>query len=335
MTSDEQMKYLAQAPGGIHFQEKVRRPLKARNIETLQINVGKKCNLSCRHCHVEAGPERTELMSQATLEACLGIIKDNPIGTVDITGGSPEMNPGLPWFLGAVSELNRRIMVRSNLVILTEANYARFIEIYAKHGIEVVSSLPAYDVDKFERQRGEKTFDRVIEAIRKLNQTGYGRPGSGLILNLVHNPVGAYLPGSQSALERDYRIRLSVDYGIYFNSLYCLTNCPVGRYLEFLVRTNNYNDYMRALISAFNLSAVDRVMCRTTLSVGWDGTLYDCDFNQMLNLPVNHGAPDHIDDFDLKRLNNRQVMVGNHCFSCTAGAGSSCQGALDQLPISK
>jgi radical SAM/Cys-rich protein len=329
MKIEEQIKVLADLPRGVHFQEKLINPLKASSVDILQINVGKKCNLSCRHCHVEAGPERTELMSKETMETCLGILADNPIGTVDITGGSPEMNPELPWFLEAVSALGRRIMVRSNLAILTEEKYAHFNEIYVKYGIEVVSSMPAYDINKFERQRGEKTFDRVIEAIRELNQMGYGRPGSGLILNLVHNPVGAYLPGSQSALEYDYRNRLSGDYGVYFNSLYCLTNCPVGRYLEFLVRTNNYNDYMRALISAFNLSAVDSVMCRTTLSVGWDGSLYDCDFNQMLNLPVNHGAPDHIDNFDLKRLDNRQVMVGNHCFSCTAGAGSSCQGALE------
>jgi radical SAM/Cys-rich protein len=329
MKIEEQIEVLKKIPGSVDFKERLQDPLEARSVEILQINLGKKCNLSCRHCHVEAGPDRTEFMTRETMEACLGILKDNPIGTVDITGGSPEMNPELPWLIEQVSALGRRLMVRSNLVILTEEKYAHFNGIYVKYGIEVVSSMPSYDINKFERQRGEKTFDQVIEAIRKLNQMGYGRPGSGLILNLVHNPVGAYLPGSQSAMEYDYRNRLSGDYGVYFNSLYCLTNCPVGRYLEFLVRTNNYNDYMRALISAFNLSAVDSVMCRTTLSVGWDGSLYDCDFNQMLNLPVNHGVPDHVKIFDMEQLKSRQIVVGNHCFSCTAGAGSSCQGALE------
>jgi radical SAM/Cys-rich protein len=329
MKSDEQMKYLAQVPGGIHFQEKVSEPLKARNIDTLQINVGKKCNLACRHCHVEAGPDRTESMEREILETCLGILAENPIETVDITGGSPEMNPWLPWFIKEASALGRRLMVRSNLVILTEENFSHFIDLYAGYGVEVVSSLPALDPARVERQRGEKTFARIIEAVKKLNQKGYGLPDTGLALNLVHNPVGAYLPGAQSALGTDYRLRLSRDYGVYFNSLFCLTNCPVGRYLEFLIKSDNYSDYMRALIGAFNSQSVANLMCRSLVSVGWDGTLYDCDFNQMLNLPVNHGAPDHVKKFDMAQLKSRRIVVGNHCFSCTAGAGSSCRGALE------
>jgi radical SAM/Cys-rich protein len=329
MKIEEQIKVLAQMPGEVHFQEKLKDPLKATSVDIFQINVGKKCNLSCKHCHVEAGPERTEIMSRETLEACLHILRNNPIGTVDITGGSPEMNPEISWFIEEVSALGRRIMVRSNLVILTEENYAHLIDLYAQYRIEVVSSLPALDPVRVERQRGEKTFARIIDVMKKLNQKGYGHPGSGLTLNLVHNPVGAYLPGSQSALEQEYRLHLSRDYGICFNSLFCLTNCPVGRYLEFLIRSDNYADYMRALVASFNRQSVANLMCRTLISVGWDGTIYDCDFNQMLNLPVNHGAPDHVKNFDIEQLKSRQIVVGNHCFSCTAGAGSSCQGALE------
>jgi radical SAM/Cys-rich protein len=329
MKIEEQIKVLAQMPGGVHFQEKLKDPLKATSVAVFQINVGKKCNLSCKHCHVEAGPERTEMMTQKTMETCLGILTDNPIGTVDITGGSPEMNPWLPWFIKEVSALGRRLMVRSNLVILTEERFTHFIDLYVENGIEVVSSLPALDPARVERQRGEKTFARMIDAMRQLNQKGYGHPGSGLVLNLVHNPVGAYLPGAQSALEQEYRLRLSRDYGICFNSLFCLTNCPVGRYLEFLIRSDNYADYMRALVASFNRQALDSLMCRSLVSVGWDGKLYDCDFNQMLNLPVNHGAPDHVEKFNMEQLKSRQIVIGNHCFSCTAGAGSSCQGALE------
>jgi radical SAM/Cys-rich protein len=329
MKTEEQIKILADLPCGVHFQEKLRNPLRASSVDILQINVGKKCNLSCKHCHVDAGPDRTELMTRETMEACLGILKDNPIGTVDITGGSPEMNPELPWLIEQVYALGRRLMVRSNLVILTDENFAHYIDLYARYRIEVVSSLPALDRVRVERQRGEKTFARMIDAIQQLNQKGYGHPGSGLVLNLVHNPVGAYLPGSQSVLEHEYRLRLSEEYGICFNSLFCLTNCPVGRYLEFLIRSDNYKDYMRALVTAFNSLSVANLMCRSLVSVGWDGMLYDCDFNQMLGLPVNHGAPDHVKNFDMEQLKSRQIVVGNHCFSCTAGAGSSCRGALE------
>lgn len=328
MKADEQKKVLTEISDGVHFGERLEEPLKAASVDIFQVNVGKRCNLSCKHCHVEAGPDRTELMSKETMEKCLEILKVHPIGTVDVTGGSPEMNPHLPWFFEEVSALGRRLMVRSNLVILLEDAYSQYIELYARCGAEVVTSLPACDAGRFERQRGLNTFHRIIEAIRLLNQKGYGRPRSGLILNLVHNPVGAYLPGSQAALEQEYRQRLQKDYGVYFNTLFCLTNCPVGRYLEFLIRSDNYKDYMHTLITAFNRSAIANVMCRTTISVGWDGMLYDCDFNQMLGLPVNHGAPDHITDFDLKKLKTRRIVTGNHCFSCTAGAGSSCQGAI-------
>lgn len=329
MNPAEQKKILKKSPGNVWFGDKIGRPLSAQGVHILQLNIGKKCNLSCRHCHVEAGPDRNELMSREILEKCLEAVTGYPIETIDITGGSPEMNPELPWFMEQVAALDRRLMVRSNLVILLESEYKHFMDLYAKHHVEVVASLPAYSKEQVDRQRGPDVYGRVIRAMRMLNKKGYGQPDSGLALHLVHNPVGAYLPGSQKALESEYRHRLHRDHGVVFNRLFSLTNCPVGRYLEFLIRSENYDDYMRTLINAFNHNAVENVMCRTTVSVGWDGTLYDCDFNQMLEMPVNHGALDHVSQFDMEQLMSRQIMIGNHCFSCTAGAGSSCQGALE------
>ena len=300
----------------------------ADGIEILQINVTRQCNLSCRHCHVEAGPDRSERMDRNTLELCLQAADTHPIGTVDITGGAPELHPDLPWFLEQAVRAGRRVIVRSNLVILQDLKYAFFLDLYARLGIEVVGSVPDYRLDRAERQRGKNTFLQAIAAIRELNRRGYGMPGSGLILSLVHNPSGAYLPAGQASLEHEYRVRLREAHGIEFNRLYCLTNCPVGRYLDYLVSSDNFDDYMCTLRHAFNPAAVQNVMCRTTLSVGWDGRLFDCDFNQMLDLPVNSGAPKHIRDFDFNKLASREIMIMDHCFACTAGAGSSCQGEL-------
>jgi radical SAM/Cys-rich protein len=303
-------------------------PLRAREIEILQINVGRRCNLSCRHCHVEAGPTRTEVMSRETLEACLTLAVGTPsVSTIDVTGGAPEMNPHLDGFLREAAKLGRRLIVRSNLAILVEPSFGRFLDLYASLGVEVVASVPDLDRARLERQRGLRVFDKLLEALRQLNARGYGHAGSGLVLGLVHNPIGAYLPAPQEALEAEYRRRLDQDFGVEFNQLFCLTNCPIGRYLESLVMTDNLEGYMRALSRAFNPVAAENVMCRTTLSVGWDGTLYDCDFNQMLSLPVDHGAPSHIRDFDPEKLRRRTIVTDNHCYGCTAGAGSSCQGA--------
>ena len=311
------------------FKRAVGQPLYAKSLEILQLNVGKRCNLSCKHCHVEAGPDRTEVMSRETLQTCLDILSRHPsIHTVDITGGSPEMNPHLEWFLQEVSSLGRRILVRSNLLILLEDEYAHFLDLYAQVGAEVVGSLPAYRGQVTDRQRGAKSFERIIEAIALLNHRGYGREQSGRKLHLVHNPVGAFLPGSQQALEHEYRSKLQQDYGVFFTTLFSLTNCPVGRYLEYLVQSDNFQEYMDTLAQAFNPQAVEQVMCRSTLSVGWDGTLYDCDFNQMLGLQVNHGAPDRLEQFDFSQLSSRRIVLGNHCYCCTAGSGSSCQGEL-------
>jgi radical SAM/Cys-rich protein len=303
-------------------------PLRAGGIDNLQINITRQCNLSCRHCHVEAGPDRIERMDRKTLELCLLAADTHHIGTLDITGGAPELHPDLPWFLELAAQAHRRVIVRSNLVILQDLKYAFFLDLFTRLGIEIVGSLPDYRLDRAERQRGKSTFLQAIASIRELNQRGYGIPGSGLILSLAHNPSGAYLPAAQASLEHEYRARLRQAYGIEFNRLYCLTNCPVGRYLDYLINSDNFDDYMSTLRHAFNPAALLNVMCRTTLSVGWDGRLFDCDFNQMLDLPVNSGAPKYIRDFDFDKLASREIMILDHCFACTAGAGSSCQGEL-------
>ena len=329
MEHREQLDYLAHVPGKISFGDKIKQPLIADGIQILQLNVGRRCNLKCKHCHVEAGPHRPELMDRPVFEKCLEILSKHAIDTVDITGGAPEMNPHLPWFIEEVRKLDRRLLVRTNLMILLEEEYRHFLDIYTDHQVEVVSSLPDYHPDRTDRQRGRGVFEAIIKVMGELNHRGYGRPDSNLVLDLVHNPVGAYLPGSQEALTQEYKKNLAETHGVTFNQLFCLTNCPVGRYLEYLVRTDNYEDYMTDLINAFNRSSVSSVMCRQTLSVAWDGKLYDCDFNQMLAMPVNHGAPSHIDIFDFDQLKARQIVIANHCYACTAGAGSSCQGALE------
>jgi len=310
------------------FEQKISSPLKAENIDILQVNIGYRCNLECKHCHVEAGPLRTERMSKEIMEHCLKILKAYSIPTVDITGGSPEMHPDFPWLLQQCALLKRRLLVRTNGVVLLEKGYEPFIDLYARSRAEVVVSLPHMDSRMTNRQRGEGVFPKVIEAIGKLNAQGYGQAGTGLILDLVHNPSGAYLPGSQTSLENHYRQALKERYGISFNRLFCLTNMPVGRFLDYLRATDNDEDYLATLVNAFNPAALRSVMCRTTLSVAWDGRLYDCDFNQMLGLPTDRSVPDHISAFDIDRLANRRIVVDNHCYGCTAGTGSSCQGEV-------
>jgi radical SAM/Cys-rich protein len=309
--------------------------LTATGIEILQINVGYRCNLECRHCHIEAGPKRPELMSREVMETCLRILRANPIPTIDITGGAPEMHPALPWFLEQCADLQRRLQVRTNGVILLEKDFAHFLDLYARIGAEVVVSLPHLDIKTTDRQRGEGVYNRLIAAIRKLNDKGYGQTGSGLVLNLVHNPSGAYLPGSQGSLEKHYLQVLQEKFGIVFNNLFCITNMPIGRYLDYLQKTDNYEDYMAALVNAFNQATLAGIMCKTTLSVAWDGKLYDCDFNQVLGMTVNHGAQDYIADFDLKKLASRRIVTGNHCYGCTAGSGSSCTGTLTRSGMQK
>lgn len=303
-------------------------PLRAAGVDILQMNITRRCNLACKHCHVQAGPQRTEMMSRKTMMHCVQAAGCKEISTIDITGGTPEMHPDLEWLIGELAGLKKRLIVRSNLLVMLETDYRRYMEVFAAHKVELIGSLPDYNAERTDRQRGAGTFAAVIQAIRELNQKSFGVPESGLALHLVHNPVGAYLPGPQHALETEYRRVLRDVHGLQFNTFFCLINSPIGRYRDYLKRSGNLSDYMRVLQCAFNPLTVNSVMCRATLSVGWDGRLYDCDFNQMLNLVVNSGAPDHIKDFDIARLAEREIVVRSHCFACTAGAGSSCQGAL-------
>ncbi|HEX4584276.1 MAG TPA: arsenosugar biosynthesis radical SAM (seleno)protein ArsS [Burkholderiaceae bacterium] len=302
-------------------------PLTATGIEVFQINVGKFCNQTCRHCHVDAGPERTEQMSRETAELCMRALAGTQIPTVDITGGAPELNSNFRWLVEQARALGRHVLDRCNLSVLLLGPQKDLAEFLARHQVEVVASLPYFRPAQTDAQRGEKVFDKSIEALRMLNALGYGRETSGLVLNLVHNPAGAFLPARQQALEAQFKQELARHYGIVFNRLYTITNMPISRFLEFLLESGNYEGYMQRLASAFNPAAAAAVMCRHTISVGWDGTLYDCDFNQMLDLPVQSPAPRHIRDFDAAPLGRRSIATANHCYGCTAGAGSSCGGA--------
>jgi radical SAM/Cys-rich protein len=303
-------------------------PLRPTGITVFQINVGKLCNQICRHCHVDAGPERTERMSRETAELCMRALAQTDIPTVDITGGAPELNPNFRWLVEQARGLNRHVMDRCNLSVLLLPSQADLAEFLAAHHVEIIASLPYHKGPQTDAQRGEGVFGKSIEGLRRLNQLGYGKQNSGLILNLVHNPVGAFLPPKQEAIEVQFRKELRSTHGIEFNRLYTITNMPISRFLEFLLESGNYETYMHRLAQAFNPAAAAGVMCRYTLSVGWDGTIYDCDFNQMLDLPVGSGAPHHIRDFDVTALEQRTIVIGNHCYGCTAGSGSSCGGAV-------
>ena len=330
-SSSEQLKVLADSRTHLPFEAQMGQaglsPLCATGITTFQINVGKLCNQTCRHCHVDAGPDRKEIMSRETVEQCVAALAKTDIQTIDITGGAPELNPNFRWLVERARELGRHVMDRCNLSVLLLPSQADLAEFLASHRVEIIASLPSYRAGQTDNQRGDGIFEKSIEALRLLNRVGYGRPDSGLVLNLVYNPVGAFLPPKQAAIEAQFKKQLRAQYGIEFNRLYTITNMPISRFLEFLMESGNYDQYMTRLANAFNPAAAAGVMCRSTLSVGWDGTLYDCDFNQMLDLPVDHGAPSHIRDFDLIPLHHRQIVTRNHCYGCTAGSGSSCSGA--------
>jgi radical SAM/Cys-rich protein len=302
-------------------------PLFAAGIEVFQINVGKRCNQVCGHCHVDAGPDRMEMMTEETAAECLRTLERTSIPTVDITGGAPELNPNFRWLVEQARHLGRHVIDRCNLTVLLLKGKEDLAEFLAFHRVELICSLPYFQERETDRQRGEGVFDRSVEALRTLNALGYGVSGSGLVLNLVHNPVGAFLPPAQAALEADFRRALDRKFGIQFNHLYCITNMPISRFLEFLLRSGNYAQYMEKLAQAFNPSAVAGLMCRNTISVGWDGRLYDCDFNQMLDLEVRFDAPRHVSSFDIAALNRRRIATARHCLGCTAGSGSSCGGA--------
>ncbi|MBI1912622.1 MAG: arsenosugar biosynthesis radical SAM protein ArsS [Deltaproteobacteria bacterium] len=303
-------------------------PLTAKRISVLQINMGRLCNLACRHCHVDAGPARKEIMSKETLEACLEVIKAHGIPVADLTGGAPEMNPDYMQFVKSCVDAGCRVKTRTNLSILTEDGYTDLPSFFAENKIEVIASLPYFLEETTDRQRGKGVFASSIEALKNLNSIGYGVEGSGLELNLVFNPCGAFLPPQQKAIEADFKRELKKRYGVSFSSLYTITNMPVGRFLDFLKQSGNLRGYMEKLQSSYNPSAASNVMCGETLSVGWDGSLYDCDFNQMAGLKCGPGSPIHIKHFDRLKLESRRIVTGAHCFGCTAGAGSSCTGAV-------
>jgi radical SAM/Cys-rich protein len=309
--------------------EQVLFPLKSSKIEVLQINMGKMCNQTCKHCHVDAGPDRKEIMTKGSMELCLHVLKNSDIKTVDLTGGAPELNPDFRWFVEELSQMGKDIIVRCNLtIILANKRFHDLPEFFKKHQVEVVSSLPSFTQDRTDRQRGDGVFEDSIKALQMLNLVGYGKEGTGLLLNLVYNPAGAFLPPSQIALEKEYKFELASRYNIVFNKLYAITNMPISRYLDYLLSSGNYKSYMDKLIAAFNPAAVQNLMCRNSISVGWDGFLYDCDFNQMLDLKIADQTSVHIKDFDINLLQSRQIVLKQHCFGCTAGAGSSCGGTI-------
>ena len=329
--ANEQLKIINHEGDLPHFDEKYELvgegPLTATEIEIFQINLGKMCNQVCKHCHVDAGPDRKEIMTKETMQYCLDILSAHDILTVDLTGGAPEMNPNFKWFVDEVKKLDRHVIVRSNLTILETNGFEDYAEFMANHKVEIVSSLPYYKKSFTDRQRGDGVFDKSIAAMKKLNALGYGKEDEELKFHLVYNPVGAFLPPSQTELEQDYKRELKANFDLEFNNLYTITNLPISRFLDYLIQSGNYDSYMKKLVDSFNPVAASNVMCKFTISVGWDGQLFDCDFNQMLEMNMDHGAPSHIKDFDASLIKNRRIVTGQHCYGCTAGAGSSCGGA--------
>jgi len=304
-------------------------PLRANSIQTLQVNVGKLCNQTCHHCHVDAGPTRTEIMTLETVESILAVLRDHPeIMTLDITGGAPEMNPHFEYLVKETHGLGRHIIDRCNLTVFFIKGKKHLPEFLAGHQVEIVASLPCYSEDNVDQQRGQGVFDRSIRALQQLNSLGYGMEGTGLVLNLVYNPLGPTLPPPQKDLETDYKEELSKQFGISFNQLFTITNMPISRFLDDLKTSGQEEAYLELLRHNFNPASANNVMCRNLLSVGWDGRLYDCDFNQMLELPVKSMWPRTIADFEGHTLRTRDIVTRPHCLGCTAGAGSSCGGAL-------
>ncbi|MBS1913111.1 MAG: arsenosugar biosynthesis radical SAM protein ArsS [Bacteroidetes bacterium] len=319
-----------------HFDEALGRhglSLAPISIDTLQVNVGKLCNQACLHCHVDASPKRTEMMDRRTAEQVIAVLEAHPaVTTLDLTGGAPELNTNFDWLVVEARRLNKHVMVRHNLTVQFDGNPQTgeskeyLPEFFARHGVEVVSSLPYYTEYFTDKQRGRGVFNKSIEAIRRLNEVGYGNPETGLVLNLVYNPVGAFLPAAQEALEADFKRMLWNSSSLVFNKLYTIINMPIHRFKESLVRHGGYEEYMNKLVTAFNPGAADGVMCRSMISVDYDGRLSDCDFNQMLDIPVEEGTPRSIFEWDFDGLMARRIVFKDHCFGCTAGAGSSCGG---------
>jgi len=303
--------------------------LKRADLQILQVNLGYLCNLSCTHCHVNAGPKRTELMDKKTIDLVLDVIKSRNVKTLDLTGGAPEMNPHFRYLVSEARKLGVEVIDRCNLTILLEPGYEGLAQFLADEGVNVAASLPCYTQDNVDKQRGKGVYDSSIEGLLKLNKLGYGIPGTGLSLDLVYNPGGPFLPPAQAGLQEDYKVRLRDDWAIEFNELHTITNMPISRFGSMLMSKGQFNEYMQLLIDNYQPQNLKTVMCRTTVSVDYQGNLYDCDFNQMLEMPIeNAGQPRHIQDLLNEDLQGDNIVVAGHCFGCTAGQGSSCGGAL-------
>jgi radical SAM/Cys-rich protein len=326
---------LVNAPDGGDFDEAVavagHVALQPATLEIFQINVGKFCNMTCKHCHVDAGPDRAgEQMDRATADACIRALDTTRAHTVDLTGGAPELNENFRLLVEESISRGKHVIDRSNLTVLLLPRFRELPEWLAERGVEIVASLPHWRRRSTDSQRGEGTFDGSLEALRRLNDAGYGRGDTRRRLTLMVNPVGAFLAGSQSSLEQEWKAGLRKEHGVEFDRLIALTNMPISRFLEWLEASGNLRAYMELLVRSFNPATVDGLMCRNTLSVSWDGYLFDCDFNQMLELPIlrRDGAPLNVRDFDPELLASRRIVTARHCYGCTAGAGSGCGGSL-------
>ncbi|HEV8618542.1 MAG TPA: arsenosugar biosynthesis radical SAM (seleno)protein ArsS [Candidatus Udaeobacter sp.] len=303
--------------------------LRRASPKILQVNLGKLCNLTCLHCHVNAGPKRKEIMTRATIDRIIDWLSETDIPTVDLTGGAPEMIPDFRYLVQRVKALTlpRHVIDRCNLTILLESGYEDLPRFLAMHNVEIIASMPCYSSGNVNAQRGEGVFEGSIKALQLLNSLGYGK-AIDLPLHLVYNPVGAFLPGPQAELEADYKRELKTHFGIVFDKLYTITNLPIARFASYLRHNNKLEEYMQLLIDNFNPATINGLMCRNTISVGWRGEVYDCDFNQQLDMQWENGKRFFLWDVDPDKVDNREIMTGDHCFGCTAGAGSSCGGAL-------
>lgn len=309
------------------FADKIRsiskEPVKSDGIDILQVNLGYRCNLSCKHCHVNGGPDRDEVMNKETMDDIASIAESVNIEAVDITGGAPELNPYFRYFVNSLRGKCRKIICRTNLTVFSMDGMDGLHDFYRDNEVELIASLPYYIEENVDRVRGNGTFKKSIDALKSLNHKGYGIDATGLRLDFVYNPQGAFIPPSQDSLEPEYKKELLRLYGITFNNLYTFVNMPIGRFKDFLIKTNNYEKYLDKLKSAFNECTLTGLMCRKVLNIRWDGMIYDCDFNQMAGLNILRKYPQHINEFDYESLSNREIAIGDHCYGCTAGQGST------------
>lgn len=302
--------------------------LRAATVSTLQVNLGWRCNQACKHCHFQGSPERPEQMALETIEEVLRVVERFAIPVADLTGGAPELNPRFEYLVDRLCHLGVHVRCRSNLTVLLEPGKEHLPEFLAQRRVELICSLPYYQEEMVDRVRGPGTFEKCLEALGRLNRLGYGLEGSDLSLHLMYNPGGAFFPPPQGPLEELFRRELAQRYGILFHHLYTLLNMPIGRFREYLRKSSNYESYMGKLMASFNPDTVSGLMCRSLISVAWDGRLYDCDFHQALNLPLIPGLPQTIGEFDLETLATRPIRLEEHCYGCTAGSGSSCGGRI-------